>query len=130
MLTLRLSRAGTKKKPVYHLIATDSRSRRDGRFIENLGYYNPLRKILVLKEDRVQHWLKVGASFSETAKQLIQRHQRHQGFGVAPAVPAGRAAAPAPTAAAPAATTASAATPAPTNVVVVQMPEASTPTAS
>ncbi|MBK8014257.1 MAG: 30S ribosomal protein S16 [Deltaproteobacteria bacterium] len=123
MLTLRLSRAGTKKKPVYHLIATDSRSRRDGRFIENLGYYNPLRKVLVLKDDRVQHWLKLGASLSETAKQLIQRHTRHQGFGVAPAVPAGRAA--------PTATAAATVAPAPaTNVVVVQMPEASTPTAS
>ena len=61
MVTLRLARAGTKKRPVYHLVATDSRNRRDGRFIEKLGYYIPQRKILVLKHDRIDYWRGKGA---------------------------------------------------------------------
>lgn len=73
MLTLRLSRVGTKKRPVYHLVATDSRARRDGRFVENLGYYVPNRQVLVLKQDRIEHWLARGAQVSETAKHLISR---------------------------------------------------------
>ena len=77
MLTLRLARAGTKKRPVYHLVATDSRSRRDGRFIENLGYYIPNKNVLVLKQDRIEHWLNVGATMSETAGQLIRKAKRH-----------------------------------------------------
>lgn len=77
MLTLRLARAGTKKRPVYHLVATDSRSRRDGRFIENLGYYIPGRNVLVLKQDRIDYWMSVGAAASETARQLIRKGKRH-----------------------------------------------------
>lgn len=76
MLTLRLARAGTKKRPVYHLVAADSRARRDGRFIENLGYYAPTRKILVLKQDRIEYWLSQGAATSETARQLIKRNKK------------------------------------------------------
>lgn len=72
MLTLRLARAGTKKRPVYHLVATDSRSRRDGRFIENLGYFIPNKDVVVLKTDRVEYWTKCGAQISETAQQLIR----------------------------------------------------------
>lgn len=73
MLTLRLSRAGTKKRPVYHLVAADKRARRDGRFVENLGYSIPSRDVLVLKLDRVDYWLGVGATTSETAQSLIKR---------------------------------------------------------
>jgi small subunit ribosomal protein S16 len=73
MLTLRLARVGTKKRPVYHLVATDSRNARDGRFIEKLGYFVPARDILVVDNDRVDYWLKVGAFPSETAKSLIKR---------------------------------------------------------
>lgn len=73
MLTLRLARAGTKKRPVFHLVATDSRSRRDGRFVEKLGYFIPQRDILVLEHDRIDHWRSVGATVSETAKNLIRR---------------------------------------------------------
>ena len=76
MLTLRLARAGTKKRPVYHLVATDSRSRRDGRFIENLGYYIPNRNVLVLKQDRIDYWLSVGATTSETAGHVIKKAKR------------------------------------------------------
>lgn len=76
MLTLRLARAGTKKRPVYHLVAADSRARRDGRFVENLGYYVPARKILVLKQDRIEYWLGQGAATSETARRLIKRNKK------------------------------------------------------
>ncbi len=84
MLTLRLARAGTKKRPVYHLIAADSRARRDGRFIENLGYYIPGRNVLVLKQDRVEYWMGVGAVVSETALHLIQKSKRHGNVQPAP----------------------------------------------
>ena len=73
MLTLRLSRAGTKKRPVYHLVAADKRARRDGRFVENLGYFIPSRNVLVLKHDRINYWLSVGAATTEVARRLIKK---------------------------------------------------------
>jgi small subunit ribosomal protein S16 len=64
-LKLRLARAGTKKRPYYHVVVADARSPRDGRFIEKLGTYNPLLaetdKRVVINTERVQHWLGVGA---------------------------------------------------------------------
>ena len=76
MVTLRLARHGSKKRPVYHLVATDSRNRRDGRFIEQLGYFIPARDIMVLKHDRIDHWLSVGARPSQTARNLINQSKR------------------------------------------------------
>jgi small subunit ribosomal protein S16 len=75
MVRLRLTRRGAKKKPFYRIIASDSKSPRDGRFIEQLGYYDPMRDPLVLKVDleRVDHWLSVGAQPSETVANLITR---------------------------------------------------------
>ncbi len=73
MLMLRLSRAGSKKRPVYHLVAADRRARRDGRFIENLGYYIPGRKVLELKLDRVNHWRSIGAQMTDTAAALVRK---------------------------------------------------------
>jgi len=63
-LKIRLARAGTKKRPYYHVVIADARSPRDGRFIEQVGSYNPLLeddKRVTLKTERVQHWLAVGA---------------------------------------------------------------------
>ncbi|MDR3475619.1 MAG: 30S ribosomal protein S16 [Devosia sp.] len=64
-LKLRLARAGTKKRPYYHIVVADARSPRDGRFIEKLGTYDPIladeSKRLTLIADRAQHWLSVGA---------------------------------------------------------------------
>jgi small subunit ribosomal protein S16 len=77
MLTLRLSRAGTKKRPVYHLVAADKRARRDGRFVENLGYFIPNRDVLVLKQDRIAYWESVGAQATSTAKHLIRKARQH-----------------------------------------------------
>ena len=76
MVTLRLARRGSKKRPVYHLVATDSRNKRDGRFIEQLGYFIPARDIMVLKHERIDYWLSVGAASSDTAKQLIQKSKK------------------------------------------------------
>jgi len=65
-LKMRLSRGGAKKRPFYHVVVADSRSPRDGRFIERIGSYNPMvakdhAERLVLKEERVKYWLGVGA---------------------------------------------------------------------
>jgi small subunit ribosomal protein S16 len=64
-LKLRLARAGTKKRPYYHIVVADARSPRDGRFIEKLGTYDPIladvEKRVTLLNDRAQHWLSVGA---------------------------------------------------------------------
>ena len=75
---LRLRRDGAKKRPFYHLVAADERRARNGRFIEQLGYYNPIvaadaEPILVLKEDRIRYWLGVGAQPSETAAALLKK---------------------------------------------------------
>jgi small subunit ribosomal protein S16 len=75
---IRLRRDGAKKRPFYHVVAADSRRARDGRFIEELGYYNPIvaaenEPVLVLKEDRIRYWLSVGAQPSETAAALLKR---------------------------------------------------------
>jgi len=75
---LRLRRDGSKKRPFYHLVAADSRRARNGRFIEELGYYNPIvaaaaEPTLVLKDDRIRYWLSVGAQPSETAAALLKK---------------------------------------------------------
>jgi small subunit ribosomal protein S16 len=74
-VVLRLSRAGTHKAPFYHVVATDSRSARDGRYIEDVGVYDPTKtpEKIELKADRVEHWLKVGARPSQTVAMLLKR---------------------------------------------------------
>jgi len=68
-----MTRLGAKKRPFYRIVAADSRSPRDGRFIEQLGHYDPMKKPSDLKLDleRVDHWLSVGAQPSETVSSLI-----------------------------------------------------------
>ncbi|HDL18641.1 MAG TPA: 30S ribosomal protein S16 [Bacteroidetes bacterium] len=72
---LRLTRMGRKKKPYYRIIAVDSRAPRDGRYLENLGYYNPLPDPFELKinEERVLYWLGVGAIPSDTVNSLFRK---------------------------------------------------------
>ncbi|WP_028079274.1 30S ribosomal protein S16 [Solimonas soli] len=76
MVTIRLARAGAKKRPFYHVVATEKSSARDGRFIERLGYYNPNAKgqeqKLVLDAARVEHWTKNGAQLSERVAYLVK----------------------------------------------------------
>lgn len=72
---LRLRRMGRKKKPFYRIVAADSRSPRDGRFIEEIGYYNPLTDPMTIevKQDRALYWLGQGAIPSDTVKNLFTR---------------------------------------------------------
>jgi small subunit ribosomal protein S16 len=79
-VVLRLARAGTHKAPFYHVVATDSRKPRDGRYIEDVGTYDPTRtpERIQLKQDRIDHWLKVGARPSETVAMLIKRSRRQE----------------------------------------------------
>jgi small subunit ribosomal protein S16 len=78
MVRIRLTRRGAKKKPFYRLVAADQRAPRDGRFIEQLGYYDPMKDPYILKFDldRVDYWLSKGAQPSDTAKRLIERYRQ------------------------------------------------------
>jgi small subunit ribosomal protein S16 len=75
VIKLRLRRMGAKKRPSYRIVAADSRSPRDGRIIESLGYYDPLTEPATVKvnEDRVRHWLSVGAQPSDTVRDILRR---------------------------------------------------------
>ena len=94
MVVIRLARGGAKKRPFYNVVVADSRSRRDGRFIERVGFYNPVaagrEEGLRILHDRVAYWTGRGARLSETVAMLVKR--------AATAKPA-EAAAPAPAAA-------------------------------
>ncbi len=72
---IRLRRMGAKKAPFYRLIVADSRTPRDGRFIEEIGYYDPTKDPIVLKvnEEKALYWLKTGAQPSETVKSLLNK---------------------------------------------------------
>ena len=71
-VVLRLARRGAKKAPFYHVVATDSRNPRDGKFNEEIGTWDPNLTKVTLKQDRLDHWLKVGARPSHTVAQLIK----------------------------------------------------------
>lgn len=77
MVTIRLARTGAKKRPFYHVVVTDSRKARGGRFIERLGYYNPIASggdvPLQLDLERVTYWVERGAQPSERAAKLIKQ---------------------------------------------------------
>jgi small subunit ribosomal protein S16 len=75
VIKLRLRRMGAKKRPSYRIVAADSRSPRDGRFIEIVGTYDPITDpaTITLKADRIQHWLSVGAQPSDTVRDIIKR---------------------------------------------------------
>jgi small subunit ribosomal protein S16 len=73
-VTLRMTRKGKKHRPFYHLIATDSRNKRDGAFLEQLGVYDPLGEtFLAINEEAALKWLKVGAQTSATVLKLLKR---------------------------------------------------------
>jgi small subunit ribosomal protein S16 len=78
MVKIRLRRDGAKKRPFYHVVAADIRRARNGRFIEELGYYNPIvaadvDPIVELKEDRIRYWLGVGAQPTEVVAALLRK---------------------------------------------------------
>jgi small subunit ribosomal protein S16 len=75
MLAIRLRRTGSKKRPFFRVVVTDSRTARDSSFVEVLGHYNPRTKpeTLTLKRERLEHWLKAGAVPSDTVRTLVDR---------------------------------------------------------
>jgi small subunit ribosomal protein S16 len=76
MLTIRLARFGTKKKPTYRVVVIESRNPRDGKALEVLGHYNPGTQPteLKLETERIEHWVKNGAQPSDTVKRLIKNY--------------------------------------------------------
>ncbi len=70
---IRLKRMGAKKKPFYRFVVADSRFPRDGRFIEEIGYYNPLTKEISINKESASAWIKKGAQPSDTVKALLKK---------------------------------------------------------
>ncbi|WP_343154651.1 30S ribosomal protein S16 [Buchnera aphidicola (Pseudoregma panicola)] len=79
MIKIRLSRKGSKKRPFYKIIVSDVRFPQNGRFIEKIGYYDPIKKNLkknfYVSEDRMQFWLTRGAVFSKRVKSIIKKNK-------------------------------------------------------
>jgi small subunit ribosomal protein S16 len=73
VVRIRLARAGAKKSPFYRIVAADKRMKRDGRFLEKLGTYNPLTKELIIVRESVEKWLSEGASASDTVVKLLNK---------------------------------------------------------
>lgn len=80
MVVIRLSRGGAKKRPFYHFVVTDSRNRRDGRYIEQIGYFNPLakgqEKRLHLDLEKVTEWQGKGAQLSDRVATLVKEYKK------------------------------------------------------
>jgi small subunit ribosomal protein S16 len=80
MVTIRLARTGAKKKPFYHIVVADSRMPRDGRYIERLGFFNPVAKgaeeRLRIASDRIDHWVSNGAQPSDRVAALLKEHAK------------------------------------------------------
>ena len=80
MVTIRLSRGGAKKKPFYQIVVTDSRNRRDGRYLERLGFFNPMARneneeAVRMDLERIDHWISNGAQLSERVAKLVKTHR-------------------------------------------------------
>ena len=77
MVVIRLARGGSKKRPFFNIVAADSRNRRDGRFLERVGFYNPVAsgnaESLRVAFDRVEYWVNNGAQVSETVGRLLRQ---------------------------------------------------------
>ena len=77
MVIIRLARGGAKKRPFYNLVVADSRERRDGRFIERVGFYNPLapegQESMRVNSERVAYWQSKGAQLSDAVAKLVKR---------------------------------------------------------
>ncbi|KAF7599584.1 MAG: 30S ribosomal protein S16 [Candidatus Dactylopiibacterium carminicum] len=80
MVVIRLARGGAKKRPFFNIVAADSRNRRDGRFIERVGYYNPVASGaetgLQLNVERLTYWQQNGAQLSPTVARLVKQHAK------------------------------------------------------
>ena len=80
MVTIRLARTGAKRRPFYHVVVTDSRNRRDGRYIERIGFFHPAAAgeevRLKLDAERAQYWVAKGAQTSERVAKLLKEQQQ------------------------------------------------------
>jgi small subunit ribosomal protein S16 len=89
MVVIRLSRGGSKHRPFYNIVVADKRVRRDGRFIERLGFYNPVaqdgEEKLRVAQDRLTYWRGVGAQPSPTVERLLKQGAGHAPAAAAPA---------------------------------------------
>ena len=76
MVVIRLARGGSKKRPFYHIVVADARSRRDGRFIERVGFFNPVARgqevVLRIDNERVEHWVGQGAQATDRVAKLLK----------------------------------------------------------
>ena len=113
MVAIRLRRAGSKKRPFFRVVVTDSRAARDSSFVEILGHYNPRTKpaLVDVNKERIDYWVKQGAQPSDTVRTLMARHLTVKP-AAAETAPAKTAEQPAATAEKPAATTGRSAAPA------------------
>ena len=82
MVTIRMSRSGAKKRPFYHIVVTDCRNRRDGSYIERLGFFNPIatggEERLRINTERTEYWSSQGAQMSERVASLLKDQQKGQ----------------------------------------------------
>lgn len=80
MVTIRLARSGAKKRPFYHVVVTESRNKRDGRYIERVGFFNPIaqeqEERLRLDQARIDYWIGTGAKTSERVASLIKEFRK------------------------------------------------------
>jgi len=80
MVTIRLSRGGAKKQPFYQIVVADSRSRRDGRYIERVGFFNPMargqQERIRLDLSRVEHWVGTGAQMTDRVRSLVSEQKK------------------------------------------------------
>lgn len=80
MVTIRLARAGARNRPFYHIVVTDSRNKRDGRYIERVGFFNPIatgqEPPLRIDHERVDYWIGMGAAPSDRVSQLIKQDRK------------------------------------------------------
>lgn len=88
-ITLRLARYGTKKRPFFRIVAADTRARRDGRFLELVGTYDPSQNppAVSLERERIKHWRGVGAVPSDTVRELLNRFMNAPDTAFRPAAP-------------------------------------------
>ncbi|CAI8768665.1 30S ribosomal subunit protein S16 [Methylococcus capsulatus] len=82
MVSIRLARGGAKKRPFYHVVVAESRSKRDGRYIERVGFFNPIARgqeeRLRLDEGRIAYWIGTGAKASDRVASLIKEFKKQQ----------------------------------------------------
>lgn len=75
MLAIRFKRVGRRHQPAFRIVVAEKRSKRDGRSVEDIGFYNPISKEFGIKKERVEYWLKVGAKPTPTVHNLLVKHK-------------------------------------------------------